>query len=65
MDAFIDRVKAHPRRAGVDEILYPGEKSQRLRREREKAGVFAIPESHYKVLCEAADEFGVPHPELA
>ena len=65
VDAFIDRIKAHPRREGVEEILYPGEKSQRLKREREKAGVIAIPEAHYKAVCELADELHMPRPEVA
>jgi LDH2 family malate/lactate/ureidoglycolate dehydrogenase len=64
VDAFIDTVKASPRRAGVKEILYPGEKSQRLKREREQANMIAIPESHYKGLCTVADEFGLKRPEL-
>lgn len=59
VDAFIDGVKASPRRSGVAEILYPGEKSQRLRRERERAGVLAIPESHYKALCGLGEELGL------
>ena len=53
-----------PRRAGVEEILYPGEKSQRLKREREQANMIAIPESHYQGLCTVADEFGLARPEL-
>lgn len=65
VDAFIDRIKAHPRREGVEEILYPGEKSQRLKREREQAGIIAIPEEHYKAVCEMADEFHMPRPEIA
>jgi ureidoglycolate dehydrogenase (NAD+) len=64
VDAFLDRTKAHPRREGVKEILYPGEKSQRLKRERTQAGMFAIPESHYKGLCDVADLFHMQRPEL-
>jgi len=65
VDAFIDRLKSHPRRDGVEEILYPGEKSQRLKRERETAGLIAVPESHYESLCALADEFHAERPEVA
>jgi LDH2 family malate/lactate/ureidoglycolate dehydrogenase len=65
VDGFIDHTKGHPRRKGVDEILYPGEKSQRLKRERNKVGMISIPESHFKGLCDVADLVGLPRPELA
>ena len=58
VDDFIDGVKGAPRRQGVDEVLYPGEKSQRLRRERERAGAVALPESHVKALDAFAAEIG-------
>ena len=32
VDKFIDDLKSSPTKAGVDEILYPGERSQRLKR---------------------------------
>jgi len=65
VDAFLERTISHPRREGVKEILYPGQKSQRLKREREQAGIIAIPESHFKGLCDVADLFNMPHPQLA
>src|SRR5262249_48963348 len=65
VDDFIDNVKAARRRAGVDEILYPGEGSQRLRRGREKLGLVPLPRSHYTALCELARQVGVPEPQLA
>jgi LDH2 family malate/lactate/ureidoglycolate dehydrogenase len=65
VDDFIDNVKAAKRRKGVEEILYPGEGSQRLRREREALGVFALPESHFRALCAMADELGFDRPRLA
>jgi LDH2 family malate/lactate/ureidoglycolate dehydrogenase len=58
VDAFIDDVKAAPRAAGVAEILYPGEKSQRLRREREAAGRIALPRSHVETLDKLATQIG-------
>lgn len=58
VDAFIDGVKASPARAG-GEVLYPGEGSQRLRRERREAGTFLMPESHARLLTEVAGEYGL------
>ncbi len=60
VDEFIDGVKAAPRRPGVQEILYPGEGSQRLKRQRKATGVIAIPASHYHGLVELAKEIGMP-----
>jgi LDH2 family malate/lactate/ureidoglycolate dehydrogenase len=53
-DAFIDAVKASPTRPGVDEILYPGELSQRIRRQRQEAGSFLLPVHQYQNLLEIA-----------
>jgi LDH2 family malate/lactate/ureidoglycolate dehydrogenase len=59
VDDYIDTVKAAPRAAGVDEILYPGEKSQRLRRQREQAGILALPASHADALDAMARRLGL------
>jgi LDH2 family malate/lactate/ureidoglycolate dehydrogenase len=59
VDAFINLVKASPKRSGVDEILYPGEKSQRLKRQRKKVDVFHLPASHYQSLVSLAEELGL------
>jgi LDH2 family malate/lactate/ureidoglycolate dehydrogenase len=59
VDAFIDEVKASPKRPGVDEILYPGEMSQRLKRQRKEAGVFLLPASHYEALVALAKDLGL------
>jgi LDH2 family malate/lactate/ureidoglycolate dehydrogenase len=59
VDEFIDVVKASGRREGVAEILYPGEKSQRLQRERSTADVFAVPSTHYEKFTALAAEYGV------
>jgi LDH2 family malate/lactate/ureidoglycolate dehydrogenase len=60
VDGLLDAVKASPRRDGVDEILYPGETSQRLRAERERAGVCAVPSAQLDDLIALAAEIGVP-----
>jgi LDH2 family malate/lactate/ureidoglycolate dehydrogenase len=62
VDEFIDTVKASPRHDGVDEILYPGERSQALKRKRRKAGLIAIPTSHFDGLVQMAGALGIPPP---
>jgi LDH2 family malate/lactate/ureidoglycolate dehydrogenase len=59
VDTFIDHVRAAPKRAGVEEILYPGEMSQRLKRQRRETGLMAMPASHYRGLVELAQELGI------
>lgn len=50
VDAFVDMVTGAPRKAGVEEILYPGLRSQQLKRERRAAGVIAIPRTHFEAM---------------
>ena len=64
VDAFCDRITGAPRKEGVDEILYPGLRSQQLKRERRAAGVFAIPRSHYDSLAQLARDIGHPIPQM-
>ena len=59
VDRFIDRVKATPRKAGVSDILYPGERSQHLQGEGKAAGVVPMPASHYQGLVGLAKELGM------
>jgi L-2-hydroxycarboxylate dehydrogenase (NAD+) len=59
VDHFIDVVKSSPTRAGVAEILYPGEKSQRLQRQRKEADRFAVPRTYYERFVELAREFAI------
>lgn len=60
VDAFLDMVTDAPRRDGVDEILYPGLKSQQLKRERRAQGVIAIPQSQFRAMQELAASVGEP-----
>ena len=62
VDEFIDTVKGSPRNDGVDEILYPGERSQALKRKRKEAGLIPIPKSHFEGLVQLANDVGVPPP---
>jgi LDH2 family malate/lactate/ureidoglycolate dehydrogenase len=59
VDEFIEAVKASGTREGVPEILYPGEKSQRLQRERNQANVFAMPKSQFESFRALAREHGI------
>ena len=65
VDAFIERVTGAPRVAGTDAILYPGQRSQQLKRERRAAGVVEVPESHYAGMCKLAAEVGMEAPGIA
>ena len=62
VDDYIAHVKAAKKREGVAEILYPGEGSQRLRRERERSGVLPVPATQFAALCAMAKEIGVEAP---
>jgi LDH2 family malate/lactate/ureidoglycolate dehydrogenase len=62
VDAFIDTVAATPRRRGVDEILYPGQGSQRIRRAKEQAGTVDVPVPQLRELAATARELGVDVP---
>jgi LDH2 family malate/lactate/ureidoglycolate dehydrogenase len=64
VDAFCDRVTSAPRRDGVDEILYPGLRSQQLKAARRAAGWFAVPRSHADAMAALAVEVGVPAPAM-
>jgi LDH2 family malate/lactate/ureidoglycolate dehydrogenase len=62
VDEFIDAIKASGTRDGVAEILYPGEKSQRLQQQRRKGDLFELPRSHYENFCALAREHDVAVP---
>ena len=64
VDAFCDRITSAPRKDGVDAILYPGLRSQQIKRERRAANVFAIPRSHYESLSQLARDINHPIPRL-
>ena len=63
VDAFIDRVTGVPRKPGVDEILYPGQRSQQLKRERRELGVVELPKSHFEGMRGLARELGIDEPD--
>ena len=59
VDQFIDTVKGAPKKEGVTEILYPGERSSKLQREGKESGTLSIPASHYHGLVGLAIELGM------
>jgi LDH2 family malate/lactate/ureidoglycolate dehydrogenase len=60
VDHYIDTLAASPRRPGVDRILYPGQRSQELQRERRDDGTVQIPTDQMTSLTELAGELGIP-----
>ena len=62
MQTFVETLSAAPRKPGVERILYPGERSQELRRERRQRGSVDVPESHIAAMRALAEELGVPVP---
>ena len=63
VDHYIDTLAGAPRRDGSAEILYPGQRSQQLRRERRESGTMAIPVTHFDALCALAADVGIDPPE--
>jgi LDH2 family malate/lactate/ureidoglycolate dehydrogenase len=59
VDEFIEQTKAAPKKSGVAEVLYPGERSQQLQREGLARGTAKLPVSHYRALTDLAAELGL------
>jgi LDH2 family malate/lactate/ureidoglycolate dehydrogenase len=59
---YISRIKASPRRPGVDEIFYPGERAGRLEREARACGTQTLPRIVWEPMQEAARELGLELP---
>jgi LDH2 family malate/lactate/ureidoglycolate dehydrogenase len=62
-DAFIEHVAAEPRRPDMTSILYPGARSQQLRRECEARGTVDVPRPQVDALLSLAEELGVDIPQ--
>ena len=56
---YISRIKASPRRPGVDEIFYPGERAGRLEREARARGTHVLPRIVWEPMKETAAELGI------
>jgi LDH2 family malate/lactate/ureidoglycolate dehydrogenase len=59
VDEYIETLKASPRRDDVDEILYPGEKSQRLRKVALERGVVELPVDQLRTLRDLGAELSL------
>ena len=64
MDEFVDRIKALPRAAGVDEVMMPGEPEQRRENERRRTGL-PITDNVVADLIAEADKVGLSMPRGA
>lgn len=62
VDCFIAGVKAAPVKDRGEPILYPGERSQQLRRERRASNTMAIPMHDYQTLSWLAEVGGMDPP---
>ena len=61
VDDLVDGVKGLPAADGVDEILVPGEPEDRMRAERERAGI-PLPEGTLRGLQEVSQRLGIEMP---
>ena len=59
VDEFIDHITASPRKEGVDQILYPGQRSQLLQRQGRERDSVTMPASQYHDLSALAKELGM------
>ena len=62
VDRMVELIKALPKAPGTDEILVPGERGDRVLKERSRDGIPLDPGT-WQVLSEAAERFGVDRPE--
>ncbi len=62
MDEFVDRIKALPRAAGVDEVMMPGEPEQRREDERRRTGL-PITDNVVADLAAEAQKVGLVMPQ--
>jgi LDH2 family malate/lactate/ureidoglycolate dehydrogenase len=62
VDEFIETVISAPRKDPGVEILYPGQRSQELRRRRRASGVLAIPRADFELLEGLARRLGIAGP---
>lgn len=62
VDEFIERTKACTPRDESQPVLYPGERSQQLQRERKEIGTIIVPARHANALADLAAELGFELP---
>ncbi len=62
MTEYVSRIKASPRRPGVEEIYYPGERAGRLEREARARGTHALSRIVWDPMQELAEQLGISLP---
>jgi LDH2 family malate/lactate/ureidoglycolate dehydrogenase len=62
VDRFIEAVVSAPKKDPGGEILYPGQRSQSLRRRRRDSGVLSIPRTDLEMLGGLARRLGLAEP---
>lgn len=62
MTEYVSRIKASPRRPGVDEIFYAGERAGRLEREARARGTHTLPSIAWEPMQQVAAELGLDLP---
>ncbi len=62
MAKYVDTLAASPRRPGVERILYPGQRSQEIRRQRRERGWLEVPKPHLEAMVALAQELKVDVP---
>ena len=62
VDRMVNLIKALPKASGTDEILVPGERGDRVLKERSRDGIPLTPDT-WRALGEAAESFGVDRPD--
>ena len=63
VEALITEIKKLPKADGVEEILVPGERSDRIMAERERLGI-PVPIKTWLQVCEVAERFSVRIPKV-
>ncbi len=56
---YVNEIKGSPRRSGVDEIFYPGERAGRLEREARARGSHTLPRIVWEPMQQLAEELGL------
>ncbi len=59
VDEFIDHITSSPRREGAEDILYPGQRSQKLQRQGRERDSVTMPASQYHDLATLSQELGL------
>jgi LDH2 family malate/lactate/ureidoglycolate dehydrogenase len=62
VEEYVARIKSGPRKPGIDEIFYPGERAGRLEREARKRGAHTLPRIVWEPMQELAEKLNINLP---